>query len=119
MLTMIKRADSLTPQKKDAVCGGNGSLYVTRLLAPEEIYHAGRGVSRVVIPPGGSCGEHLHTVDCEAYYILKGKALVLDNGQPHELYPGDLIYCDVGGTHAIENIGEDDLEYIAVVIAAK
>ena len=116
---MIKKASTLQPQKKDDVCGGKGSLFITRLLHPEEIYQAGRGVSKVVIPPGGSCGEHLHTVDCEAYYILKGKALALDNGTPHELYPGDLIFCDVGGTHAIENIGEGDLEYIAVVISAK
>lgn len=116
---MIKRADSLHPQKKDNVCGGKGSIYVTRLLQPEEIYHAGRGVSKVVIPPGGSCGEHLHTADCEAYYILKGKALVLDNGWSHELHCGDLIYCGVGGTHAIENVGDSDLEYIAVIISAR
>ena len=51
-----------------------------------------------------------------AYYILKGKGQVFDSGELHEVNVGDVIYTADGNKHYIENIGDEDLEFIAVVI---
>ena len=47
---------------------------------------------------------------------LKGKALVNDNGVVAELGPGDMIQCKDGDYHSIENPGDIDLEYVAVIL---
>ena len=72
--------------------------------------------SKITIPIGCSIGMHDHVDDFEIYYILKGKAKVLDNGDFFEVNEGDAIYTADGNKHYIENIGGEDLEFIAVVI---
>lgn len=59
---------------------------------------------------------HDHTDDFEIYYILSGKGKVLDNGGFIEVNEGDVIYTADGDEHCIENIGDEDLVFIAAVI---
>lgn len=72
--------------------------------------------SKIIIPPGNSIGMHDHVDDFEIYYILKGKGRVLDNKKFVEVNEGDAVYTADGNEHYIENIGNEDLEFIAVVI---
>ena len=72
--------------------------------------------SKITIPAGNSIGMHDHVADFEIYYILRGKGRVLDNGEFVEVSEGDAIYTADGNKHYIENIGNEDLEFIAVVI---
>ena len=72
--------------------------------------------SKITIPAGNSIGMHEHIDDFEVYYILKGKGRVLDNGYFVEVNEGDVIYTADGNKHCIENVGNEDLEFIAVVI---
>ena len=69
-----------------------------------------------IIPPGCSIGQHTHEGDFETYYILKGRARVNDNGVIAELGPGDMTQCRDGQFHSIENTGDSDLEYLAVIL---
>ena len=48
--------------------------------------------------------------DVSAHYRLN------DNGSIAEVQPGDVVFTDDGEYHGIENIGDGDLEYIALVI---
>jgi mannose-6-phosphate isomerase-like protein (cupin superfamily) len=96
--------------------GGKGQVFMEHFLDLHKSNGAGRLFSKTVIPPGASIGVHKHEGDCEVYYILKGEALLNDNGTEVKLGPGDVNLCRDGETHGIENIGSGDLEYIAIIL---
>ncbi|MEA5010302.1 MAG: cupin domain-containing protein [Angelakisella sp.] len=113
---MIKRANEMRLALEHELKGGRDTTRVYNILEPEEMFGTGRLFGISIIPPGGSIGQHTHTGDFETYYILKGKALVNDNGVVAELGPGDMIQCKDGDYHSIENPGDIDLEYVAVIL---
>ena len=80
---------------------------------------AGRLFCITKMKQGVSSGVHTHTGDFETYYIIKGKALANDNGTMRELNPGDMMQCRDGEFHSIESIGEEELEYIAVIMYSR
>jgi quercetin dioxygenase-like cupin family protein len=88
-------------------------------MTEEEANGMGRLFVKTVIPPGHSIGEHTHEGDMEAYYILKGKALISDNKEEVILEAGDCNICPDGESHGIKNVGDDDLEYIAIILYSK
>ncbi|MEY8339275.1 cupin domain-containing protein [Lachnospiraceae bacterium 62-35] len=113
---MIKRADELSLTLEPNLKGGRETTRVYNILEKEEMYGTGRLFGVSVIPVGGSIGQHTHAGDFETYFILRGKARVNDNGNVQELGPGDMTQCKDGNFHAIENIGDCDLEYVAVIL---
>lgn len=61
-------------------------------------------------------GCHTHTGDNETYYILKGEAEYNDNGVMRKLHPGDVSFTADGESHGIKNIGDEPLEFIALIL---
>ena len=116
---MIKKAADLQVESFQNRFGGEGEVRMKKLLAPAEFCGKGRLFAHNVILPGSSIGFHQHNGDFETYYILKGKALVNDNGTERVLVPGDMTFCKDGDFHSIENIGDCDLEYVAVILYNK
>lgn len=116
---MIKRKAEMSVDKMVELKNGRDTTTVVNILEGPEFYGTGRLFGISIIPPGGSIGQHTHEGDFETYYILKGKARVNDNGNIVELEPGDMTQCKEGDYHAIENIGDCDLEYLAVILYAK
>ena len=55
----------------------------------------------------------------EAFYILAGQGEVNDNGVRSGVRVGDVMFTDDGESHSIKNIGDSDLEYIALIISTK
>ena len=96
----------------------NGKGLVKRefIVEGDDLRGKAKLFSKITIPPGNSIGMHDHVNDFEIYYILKGKGKVLDNDEFVEVSEGDAIYTADGNKHYIENIGNEDLEFIAVVI---
>lgn len=113
---MIKKAEDIDIELQPHLKGGKDTVRIVKILEQNEMYGTGRLFGVSIIPPGGSIGQHTHTGDFETYYILKGKALVNDNGNFCELGPGDMTQCRDGNYHSIENIGNIDLEYMAVIL---
>ncbi|MDR0828168.1 MAG: cupin domain-containing protein [Desulfovibrio sp.] len=99
--------------------GGIGDVTQEHFLDEQKAKGTGRLFSKTIIPPGASIGVHKHTGDCEVYYLLKGKALLNDNGTDVEIGPGDVNFCPDGSSHGIKNIGDTDLEYIALILYTK
>ncbi|MFA6807767.1 MAG: cupin domain-containing protein [Eubacteriales bacterium] len=116
---MIKRQAEMSVDKTFELKNGKDTTTVVNILNAPEMYGTGRLFGVSIIPPGGSIGKHYHEGDFETYYILKGKARVDDNGNVQELLPGDMTQCKEGDFHSIENIGDCDLEYIAVILYTK
>lgn len=116
---MILKASDMKVAVNNEFLGGKGTLTNTHFLNNEDTCGAGRLFVKSMLTPGSSIGYHTHKGDFENYYILTGKALVNDNGVEHILEPGDSILCKNGESHSIENVGDTDLEYIALIIFDK
>ena len=116
---MIKKHDQLEIAVHHEFRGGKGNVTFEHFMTREMANGAGRLFAKSILPPGASIGLHKHEGDCEVYYILEGKALVNDNGLDVELEPGDINFCPDGGSHAIENVGDRDLVYIAMILFTK
>jgi mannose-6-phosphate isomerase-like protein (cupin superfamily) len=116
---MIKKAADLRLKLEPNLKGGRDTTRVINILESEEMFGTGRLFGVSVIPPGGSIGQHTHQGDFETYYILKGSARVNDNGVFYDLGPGDMTQCRDGDFHSIENTGDIDLEYLAVILYSK
>ena len=86
---MIRRKDEMEASVKHEVQKGMGDVTFHTFMTKEEAYGSGRTFARVVFEPGTSIGIHEHHGEFEGYYVLKGRALVTDNGVESVLNPGD------------------------------
>lgn len=113
---MIRKKSELQVEVKENLNGGIGKVKLENIIQNEELKGKGRLFKRVALPVGSSIGVHDHKTDFEVYYILKGKGKVFDNGEFVEVNEGDVVYTADGEKHSIENIGEEDLEFVALVL---
>lgn len=113
---MIRRNDNYTVEEIQGLKDGKGFVTVVNFFDPEDFLGKGRLYGKSIIKPGHSIGYHTHVGDQEAYYILKGQALYNYNGIETTLLPGDLAICKDGESHSIEAEGEEDLEYIMLIL---
>jgi mannose-6-phosphate isomerase-like protein (cupin superfamily) len=79
---------------------------------------ARHSLAHIVIAPGGASSRHYHKVTEETYYILRGAASMMIDGQPFALGPGDTCLIQPGEVHQIGNPGRDELEFLAVCAPA-
>lgn len=115
---MIKRADEL---RKDVVVNlmqGEGEINRTHFFEVDDFCGHGRLYAKHIIAPGNSIGFHKHEGEQEAYYVLKGEALYSDNGNEVNIKAGDFTLCKSGEGHSIKNIGDEDLEFIGLIMKA-
>lgn len=61
-----------------------------------------------VLHKGAGIGLHQHHKD-EIYYVLAGRGRYVLDGEVHDVAAGDAMLTRPGSTHAIEQVGEDDL----------
>ncbi|MBQ9442461.1 MAG: cupin domain-containing protein [Selenomonadaceae bacterium] len=111
-MALIK-SETVTAKNK---AGGKGEIYITHLLTQKEMVGQCGMFAKVVVPPGSSLGVHSHNGNTETYHILQGKALYTDNNENYEVKPGNTTFCADGDSHGIENIGDEDLIFIALII---
>ena len=95
---------------------GKGEIFITHLLTPKEMVGKCLMFARVRVPVGASLNVHQHVGTNETYHILQGKGLYTDNGKTYEVKAGDTTFCADGDTHGLENIGDEDLVFIALII---
>lgn len=113
---MIRRINDYKVEKIEGLKDGKGYVTVINFFEIEDFLGKGRLYGKSIIKPGHSIGYHKHEGDQEAYFILKGKALYNENGNETILEPGDLAICRDGEYHSIESAGEEDLEYIMLIL---
>ena len=75
-------------------------------------------VAHVLIPPGKSSLLHLHPVAEESYYILHGEAKVLVGNEEAIISSGQIVLIPPQEKHKITNIGEEELEFLAICVPA-
>lgn len=114
---MIKSSKQSTIQTIKNHKGGKGEVQINHILEGDQLKGTSKLFARVVLGKGVSIGLHEHKDDYEVYYILKGLGMVTENDSNSIVGPGDVIYTADGNFHAVENIGEGNLEFIALIVA--
>ena len=75
-------------------------------------------VAYAVIKPGKSSRLHKHTISEESYYILRGRAHMRVGDEEAILEPGQSVLIPAETSHQISNLGEENLEFLAVCVPA-
>ncbi len=100
--------------------GGNGEVLIESFIGESEFNGMGRLFAKVTLPKGSSIGYHVHEGDFETYYFLTGKGKYVagkgDERVESVIGPGDVTHTPEGEGHSVENIGDEDLTYIALVL---
>ena len=65
--------------------------------------------------PGASIGRHTHETNSEIMYIVSGTATFTVGDTVETVQAGHCHYCPKGGTHMLQNRGEEPLVFFAVV----
>ncbi|MFA1822768.1 cupin domain-containing protein [Virgibacillus oceani] len=111
---MIKISQS--GETLEGLHGGRGSVDINRKLTKEDCVEGLDMFAEVTLPVGGSIGYHLHETDAEAYYIIKGEGIFLDDGKEEKpVRSGDLCLITQGQGHGLKNTGKIPLKIIAIV----
>jgi len=114
---MIRRKGNYPVSVRDKMRGGNGQVTVETFWKPQEEMKAKtRLLAKLSLEPGSSIGFHEHAGEEEVYIITRGKGRLTENGASYTVVPGDSILTGNGAGHAIESIGTEPLEIIAVIV---
>lgn len=95
---------------------GNIKLYLSDLAGFPNRNPKLRTFSHAVLKVGEEVEFHVHERESESYYILSGKGLYNDNGEIVEVTKGTVTFTPSGSGHGIKNIGNENLEFIALII---
>lgn len=98
------------------MCGGKGSVIIKHILGAKELNGKCGLYAQVTIQPGSTLGYHEHHGESETYYILSGKGLYDDNGTKREIGAGDATFTSDGMGHGLDNTGDTDLVFMALII---
>ena len=113
---MIKKNEKFRSETRSNMRGGDGDITLVHMLEKDETRGKARLVAHLLLPPGGSIGGHVHDPDAEIFIIVSGVAQLDDNGALHTLNAGDVAYTTAGESHSVTNIGDIELDIIAIVI---
>ena len=71
-----------------------------------------QSLAEATLPPGAETEEHSHPRTEEIYYLLRGRGLMVLEGEGREVRPGDGILIPPGTRHRIRNIGLEPLVFL-------
>ena len=96
--------------------GGSGTVRIEHLWKKDELKGKTRLCAKLTLEPGASIGFHAHDDEEEIFVILKGKGRIQDGDDTQEVGVGDTILTGDGAGHAVESIGDEALEMMAVIV---
>ncbi|MCC2667789.1 MAG: Cupin 2 conserved barrel domain protein [Armatimonadetes bacterium] len=92
---------------------------LTRL---RELFHpdhdgwpVGYSLAHAVIPAGARSIRHHLVGSSEVYYILSGRGLMHIDDETREVGPGDALLIPPAAIQYLENTGDQDLVFLAIV----
>jgi len=100
-----------------------GSAALEILVGPDRMFGAyGLGnlrsrrlqITRSVYLPGGWTKPHVHPDHEQAYYVIKGRALVTVGGEERVLGPGEVAYVPAGVEHGYSTYGNEPVELLDI-----
>ena len=103
-------------RREEHMAGGNGHVIIKELLDAEQLNGKCGLYAQVTLEPGCSLGYHEHHGETETYYLTKGAGIYNDNGKEYPVEVGDVTFCADGNGHGIQNAGEEDLVFVALIL---
>ena len=100
---------------KEKVLGKNHHWYFNAEISER----AGTYLVKVVMEKGGMHNFHRHPEMNEILYFLKGTAEQWVENEKQIMKPGDSVYIDPNVVHATFNIGDEELEFLAILAPSK
>ena len=97
---MMTTASEHKIDKVEKMAGGKGHVIIEHLLGEA----------------GCTLGFHEHHGETETYYILSGEGSYNDGEKSFPVKTGDVTFCPDGSGHALDNIGDTDLVFMALII---
>lgn len=113
---MMTSHDGRAVEKVQQMAGGKGHVLIERLLTEEQLNGKCGLYAKVTLEPGCTLGVHGHTGETETYYLLSGEGVYHDNDKSYPVKAGDVTFCEDGGTHGLDNTGDTDLTFMALII---
>jgi mannose-6-phosphate isomerase-like protein (cupin superfamily) len=108
------------PLERTVAHGGTGQIEFRRIASRASLSGTCNFIDFTRMPPGTSIGEHSHSVDEEEFYlVLRGCGRMRVNGEEFDVGPGDLIRNAPGGTHSLENTGDQELQLFVFEVKAE
>lgn len=96
---------------------GKEKMYMTDLADFDASDPRIRLFSLIQLKPGEEVEYHMHVGESETYFILSGKGVYNDNGNKVEATPGMVTLTPSGEGHALKNIGDEMLSFVALILA--
>jgi quercetin dioxygenase-like cupin family protein len=95
---------------------GKGHAIMKSLLGSNELDGKCGLYAEFTLNPKCSIGYHEHKGESETYYILSGEGEYNDNGVISTVRPGDVTFTQSESSHGLENVGNSDLVFMALII---
>ena len=74
-------------------------------------------INWALLPTGKAFQAHFHEDMQEIFIVIKGAARILVDNEQAEIHAGDTVVVPVGSIHSMENVGQNDVEYIVVGVS--
>ena len=90
-----------------------------RVLATKDDMLNGRPqmINWARLPVGSSFRLHYHEDMEESFIVVRGTAEMRVDGEAHRLDAGDMLVVSPGEQHDMENVGDDDVEYVVIGVS--
>lgn len=98
------------------MCGGKGHVIIKHILGEKQLNGKCGLYAEVTLEPGCTLGYHEHHGESETYYILSGEGVYHDNGVQRLVKAGDITFTPDGCGHALDNTGNTNLVFMALII---
>ena len=82
------------------------------LIGPQNAKSQNISLQVSEVPIGSEQPIHNHEPE-QCYYIIKGKGLMIIEGESKEVAAGDAVFIPSNLKHGIKNTGDDILEYLS------
>ncbi len=116
---MVRKQEEMPTENRGVMFDGVGEVGIQHLLrGEEELCNKGRLFAKLILPPGGEVGRHVHKGECETFYVLSGTGVFCDNDEEFACAAGDILYTQDGHGHGLRNTGEEPLVFLALILYA-
>lgn len=92
---------------------------IKKVLFTRELMQPGQPqmINWARIKVGNSFRAHYHEDMYEMFIIITGRVRIQMDGESAEMGPGDAVFVPERGVHEMSNIGDVDVDYLAIGIA--
>ena len=101
--------DSLVAVRQPGTHGGGGETTGYSFFA--KVRDLPLGFRKRALHPGSGIGHHEQHED-EIYYVLSGQGELTLDGEKHAVGPGTAVLTRTGSSHALKQVGSEDLVII-------